>query len=156
MKLFYAVMIGAMGLAGVPGAVEGNNVPYPKENVAEFVVAKLDVTTLPSAVRPKRENGKKTFAEYGYVTRQIADKEAIIERAAGDSEINIRILEQRSSGLYVCTGGESKNAGRSRMQGVFLLTMKSATGLLRGRESFVEFEGCPVIGGADADADASY
>ena len=43
MKLF----CGVMALACVPAAVGGNNVPYPKEKVAEFVVEKLDVTTLP-------------------------------------------------------------------------------------------------------------
>src|SRR5438270_4454098 len=102
-------MVGIMGLISLPAAVEGNNAPYPKEKLAEFVVEKLDVTTLPTAIRLKRESGKKTFAEYGYVTLQIAEKEAIVEGAAGDSEINIRILEQKSSGLYVCIGSQRKS-----------------------------------------------
>jgi len=35
---------------------------YPKEKVAEFVVEKLDVTSIPSAIRPKREKGKRRSA----------------------------------------------------------------------------------------------
>ena len=57
MKLF----CGVMALACVPVLLASNNVPYPKENVAKFVVEKLDVTTLPSTIRPKPEKKKKTF-----------------------------------------------------------------------------------------------
>src|SRR5438270_5722351 len=107
-------MVGIMGLISLPAAVEGNNAPYPKEKLAEFVIEKLDVTTLPTAIRLKRESGKKTFAEYGYVTLQIAEKEAIVE-GAGDSEINIRILEEKPLGLYVCIGSQRKSSVNSRV-----------------------------------------
>lgn len=86
-------------------ALAGNNVSYPKENVAEFVVEKLDVTTLPPTIRPKPEKNKKTFGDYSYVTRQLDDKEGLVEAAPGGSQINIRILEQKSSGIYVCVQG---------------------------------------------------
>jgi len=69
MRLF----CGAVALPCVPMALAGNNVSYPKEKVAEFVVEKLDVTTLPSAIRPKPEKRKKTFGDCGYVTRQLGN-----------------------------------------------------------------------------------
>jgi hypothetical protein len=150
MKLFY----GVMALACVPAAVGGNNVPYPKENVAEFVVEKLDVTTLPTAIRPKPEKGKKTFGEYGYVTKQLDEKDVRVEAGAGNSQINIKILEQESAGIYVCVDGQGKNGDNGRIQRVFLLKMKNANGFLKGRESRMEFEGCPVIGGSDSDSAA--
>ena len=150
MKLVY----GVIALACVPAMVGAANGLYPKENLAGFVVEKLDVTTLSPAIRPKPQKGKKTFAEYGYVTRQIADKEAVLEVAPKTSQLNIRVLEQASSGIFVCVEGQGKDAG-NRIQRVYLLKMKSGNGLLKGRESWREFDGCPVVGGGDSEA-SSY
>jgi len=86
MKLFF----GVMALACVPVALAGNNVPYPKENVTQFVVEKLDVTTLPSTIRPKLEKRKKTFGEYGYVTRQLDEKGALVETTPRGSQISMK------------------------------------------------------------------
>src|ERR1700726_4029245 len=141
MKLF----CGVMALACVPAAVGGNNVPYPKEKVAEFVVEKLDVTTLPSAIRPKPEKKKKTFSDYGYVTRQLDEKQVLVEATSGGSQISIRVLEQKASEIYVCVGGPGKDASSGQIQRVFLLKRKNADGLLKGRESWREFDGCPAI-----------
>ena len=140
------LLCGVMALACVPVALAGNNVPYPKENVAEFVVERLDVTTLPSTIRPKPEKRKKTFGDYDYVTRQLDEKEALVETTPGGSQIDIRILEQETSGIYVCIEGPGKNASSGQIQRVFLLKLKNANGLLKGRESSKEFDGCPVIG----------
>ena len=74
---------GVIALAWAQAALAGNDFPYPKEKVAGFVVAKLDVTTLPSTIRPKPEKKKKTFGDYGYVTRQLDEKEARVEATLG-------------------------------------------------------------------------
>ena len=52
-----------MALACAPVALAGNGAAIPKENVAEFVSKKLDVTTLPSKIRPKPDKKKKTFGD---------------------------------------------------------------------------------------------
>ena len=150
------LLCGVMALASVPVAIAGNNVPYPKENVAEFVVEKLDVTTLPPTIRPKPEKRKKTFGDYGYATRRLDEKEALVEATPGGSQINIRILEQTTSGIYACVGGPAKSVGGGQIQRVFLLKMKNASGLLKGRESSKEFPGCPVIGVDPAAITDSY
>lgn len=117
------------------------------------MIEKLDVTTLPPAIRPKREKGKKTFAEYGYVTRPIADKEALeVADAPAGTQISMKVLEQESAGIFVCVGGQAKDAS-SRVQRVYLLRMKN---LLKGRESWREFDSCPVIGGLEGEASSSY
>jgi hypothetical protein len=152
MKLF----CGAIALACVQAAIAGNNVPYPKENVAEFVIEKLDVTTLPPTIRPKPEKRKKTFADYGYVTRQLDAKEVLVEATPGGSQINIRILEQKTSGIYACVGGPAKIVSGGQIQRVFLLKLKNASVLLKGRESSKEFPGCPVIGVDPAAITDSY
>jgi hypothetical protein len=150
------LLCGVMALVCVPMSVAGNNVAYPTEKVAEFVVEKLDIMVLPSTLRPRSEKRKKTFAEYGYVTRQLSEKEALVEATPGGSQINIRILEQEASGIYVCVGGPGKDASNGQIQRVFLLRLKHANGLLKGRESSKEFAGCPVIGVDPASITDSY
>jgi len=144
-----------MALACVPVALAAKNVSYPKENVAEFVAEKLDVTTLPPTIRPKPEKGKKTFGDYGYVTQQLDEEQALVEATPGGSQINIRILEQKTSGIYVCVGGPAKEVTGGQIQRVFLLKLKNANGLLKGGESSKQFAGCPVIG-VDPAATDSY
>jgi hypothetical protein len=147
---------GVIALACVPAAIARNNVPYPKEKVAEFVVEKLDVTTLPPTIRPKPEKRKKTFGDYGYVTRQLDAKEALVEATPGGSRINIRILEQETYGIYACVGGPAKSVSGGQIQRVFLLKLKNASGLLKGKESSKEFPECPVIGVDTAATTDSY
>jgi hypothetical protein len=150
------LLFGVVALACLPMALAGNSVPYPKEKVAEFVVEKLDVTTLPSAIRPKPEKRKKTFGDYGYVTRQLDEKAALVEATPGGLQLNIRVLEQEASGIYVCVGGPGKDVVNSQIQRVLLLKLKNANGLLKGRESSKEFAGCPVIGVDSASITDSY
>jgi hypothetical protein len=152
MKLF----CGVLALACVPVALARNNAAVPSEKVAEFVVEKLDITTLPSSIRPKPEKKKKTFSDYGYVTRRVEEKDAVVEATPGGAQINIRILEQKESQIYVCVQGPGQNASSGQLQRVFLLKLKNADGLLKGRESWKEFSGCPVIGVDPASVGDSY
>jgi len=143
-----------MVLASASVAVAGNNASYPDEKVGEFVVEKLDVTTLPSMIRPKVDKGKKTFGESGYPARELDEKRVLIETPAG-SQINIRILEQQSTGIYVCFEGPARNARAARIQRVLLLKLDDGNGLLKGKESSKEFVGCPAVGGPYDDSQSS-
>jgi hypothetical protein len=149
------LLSGLLVLAGVPVALAGNNAPLPKDNVAEFVGQKLDVTTLPSSIRPKPQKNKKTFSDYGYVMQQMDDKQKLIEATPEGSQINIKILEQNTSGIYVCVQASGQTPDSGPVQRVVLLKLKNADGLLKGRESWKEFSGCPVLGG-DAAGTGSY
>jgi len=151
MKLF----CGVIALACVPAALASNNVPYPNENAADFVVKKLDLTTLPSLIRPKPEKGKKTFGDYGYATHQLDEKEAFAEKTPGGSQISVKILEQKSAGIYVCVQGSGKDAASGQIQRVYFLKLKNANGLLKGKESYKEFDGCPAIGIDPSEGDSN-
>jgi hypothetical protein len=150
-KLLYGVA--ALAFASV--ALASTSLPYLTEKVAEFVIDKLDVTTLPSAIRPKHEKAKKTFSDYGYVTRQLDEKEAIIETTPNGQQIDIRVLQQEPAGIYVCVAGSEKNANKEHIQRVLFLKLKDVNGLLKSKESIREFTGCPAIGGADNDSAAN-
>ena len=136
--------------------VAGNHVPYPKENVAGFVMEKLDVTTLPAAIRPKREKDKKTFSDYGYAARQTDNKDSFVATGASGGEIDVRILALETSGIYVCLSNAGNDESKEKFQRTLLLKLKDSSGLLRSRESFKEFGGCPVLGGIDEGETSSY
>jgi hypothetical protein len=143
------VMSGVILLACVPLAVANGDAAYPKEKVAEFVVEKLDVTSIPSAIGLKRVKGKRTFSDYGYVTQKLNENEALVEAPQGNSQVGINILQEDKSGIYACLNARAQLQGGVQIQRVLVLKLKSSNGLLKGRESWKEFDSCPVIGGGD-------
>ena len=143
------VLLAVVALSYAPLGVAGNKAEYPNEKVAEFVIEKLDVTSLPSAFRPKKEKGKKTFADYGFTVQTVDENEAVIEAAGGKRKLSIKVLDQKSSGIYVCVAEPGENGGETKAQSVVLLKRKNPNALLKGRESFREFAACPEIGGSD-------
>jgi len=149
-KLFLTVV----ALCHAPMVVAENKADYPKEKIAEFVIERLDVTSLPSAFRLKKEKGKKTFVDYGFSVQSVGENEAIIKAPSGVSKLAIKILDQKSSAIYVCVSEPEQNGAETKMQSVILLKRKDPNALLKGRESFREFAACPVIGESDSAADS--
>ena len=143
------VLLAVLFLSYVPLGVAGNKAEYPNEKVAEFVINKLDVTSLPPGFWSKKVKGKKTIADYGLTAQTPNDNEAVIEAADGVRKLAIKVLDQTFSGIYVCIGTPGVNGGDTKTQSVVLLKMKDSNALLKGRESFREFAACPVIGGSD-------
>src|SRR5712691_9213472 len=141
-------------LSYAPLVVAGDETAYPKEKVAAFVVQKLDLTSLPSALRPKKEKRKKTFADYGFTVQTVNENEAVIEAPGGVRRLAIKVLDQKSAGIYVCVAEPGENGGSTKTQTVILLKRKDANALLKGRESFREFTACPVVGGSDATSNS--
>jgi hypothetical protein len=78
-KRIMKVLCGLIVLTCVSLALARNGAAYPTEKVAEFLVQKLDVTTLPPEIQPKPEKGKKTFDDYGYVTRKLDERGVLLE-----------------------------------------------------------------------------
>ena len=147
------VLLLVLFLSSVPLGVAGNRAEYPNEKVAEFVINKLDVTSLPSEFWANKAKGKKTFADYGFTAQTPNDNEAVLE-ANGVRKLAIRILEENSSGIYVCVGTPELNGADTKTQSVVLLKRKDSSALLKGRESSREFAACPVIGGSDSSANS--
>ena len=136
-------------------AVADNKTEYPKERIAEFVIEKLDITSLPSAFRPKKEKDKRTFADYGFTGHSVGENAAIVEASSGLRTLAITVLDQKSSGIYVCVTEPGQNGADTKMQTVVLLKRNNPNGLLKGRESFREFAACPLIGESDSTADSN-
>jgi cytochrome c oxidase subunit 2 len=149
MKLLY----GAIVLAFAPLLFAGNGALYPSEKIAAFVFEKVDVTTLPSAIRPKVVKSKKTFGDYGYVAREVDERKALLDSPQGAPKISIEVLEAQKSGIFVCVNSQASGKSGAKFQRVLLLRLKD--GLLKGRETWKEFDACPVIGGGDQDSSSS-
>jgi len=62
------------------------------------------LTSLPSGLRPKKEKGKKTFADYGFEVQTVDESEAVLE-AGGMRRLAIKVLDQKSSGIYLLRCG---------------------------------------------------
>jgi hypothetical protein len=77
------------------------------------------------------------------------ENEAVIEAEGGVRRLAIKVLDQTSSGIYVCVAEPGENGGDTKAQSVVLLKRKNPNTLLKGRESFREFSTCPVIGGSE-------
>ena len=147
------VLLAVVALSYAPLAVARNKSEYPNEKVAAFVIEKLDVTSLPSTFRPKKEKGKKTFADYGFMAQTMDENEAVMEAPGGVRRLAIKVLAQKTSGIYVCLAEPAENDGKPKNQSVLLLVKRNdPSALLKGRESFREFAACPVIGGSDSTA----
>jgi hypothetical protein len=119
---------------------------YPTEKVMAFVVDKLDLASLPSVFRPKKEKGKNTFTDYGYTAQTAEEKEVFMVASDGVRKLSIKILQQDAKGIYVCVAEPSEDGGKPRVQSVILLRRKDSRSFLNGRESMKEFTACAVIG----------
>jgi hypothetical protein len=145
-------LLAVAALAYAPLGLASNKAAYPKEKVAAFVAEKLDLTSLPSTLRPKKEKGKRTIADYGFSAQTVSENETVIEGVSGGKKFAITILDQTSSGIYACVAEPGENRGAAKIQTVIFLKRKDASALLRARESWREFSACPVIGGSDSTA----
>jgi len=152
-KIEVTLAIGALACASVVMARE--TAAYPKEKVAAFVVEKLDVTSLPSAYRPKTVKGKKTLADYGYTVQQLEEKLALVTASNGASKLSITILQQGAAGIYACVAEGLPDGSSPTTQSVVLLKRKDSNAFLKGRASGKEFGSCPVMGGSDEDSAVS-
>jgi hypothetical protein len=153
MKMKIKAVLAIVALSYAPLGVAGNKAEYPNEKVAEFVIEKLDVTSLPSTFRPKKEKGKKTFADYGFTVQTVDENEAVLESAGGVRRLAIKVLERKSSGIYVCVA-EPGESGGQKTQSVLVLKGNEPSALLKARESFREFAACPAVGGSDSTANS--
>src|SRR3984893_9921206 len=154
MNMKNRAVLAMMALSYASLGMAGNKAEYPNEKVAEFVVEKLDVTSLPTTFRPKKEKGKKTFADYGFTVQTVDETEAVIEAVGGVKRFAIKVLDQKSSGIYVCLAEPGDNGSQAKTQSVLVLKRNDPSALLKGRESFREFAACPVIGGSDSTANS--
>jgi len=90
---------------------------------------------------------------YGFRAQSVDENEAIVEASSGPRRLAIKVLDQRFSGIYGAEPGQ--NGAETKTQSVIHLKRKNPNALLRGRESFLEFAACPLIGESGSTADSN-
>jgi hypothetical protein len=150
LKIEAFLAIAAIACAAV--ALPAKDTPYPSEKLAAFVVEKLDVTSLPTSYRPKKQKGKKTLTDYGYTVQKLDETEALVEGTGGTRKLSIKILQEGPSGIYACMAQANRDGHDPEAQSVVLLQRKGSSDLLTGRETWREFKSCPVIGESDSSS----
>jgi len=84
---------------------------------------------LPSAIRPKPIERKKTFGDCGYVAGELFEKKALLDPPQRAPQVSIDVLEAQKSGIHVCVNSQSASESHDRFQRVLLRKLK--TGFLR-------------------------
>jgi hypothetical protein len=148
------VLLAFVALFCTPLVMARNKAAYPSENVARFVVDKLDVASLPSAFRPKKEKGKKTFADYGFQTQIVDENNALLTASGGGKSLTIKVLDHNSGGIYVCLAESKQDEDTGKSQSVIRLKWKDRDALLEAHATFREFAACPVVDADDSAANS--
>jgi hypothetical protein len=116
---------------------------YPKEHLAQFVAEKLDTTTFPSSIGPRRAKGKYTFKDYGFVARKVTENQVVLEEEDGSWRFRVGILERRDAGIFVCLEDQALNGGSYHTQSVLFLDRSDEQSLLKGQATKTTFKECP-------------
>jgi hypothetical protein len=135
----------ALILSFAPAAIGDDSSLYPKEHLAQFVAEKLDVTSFPSSIGPRRTKGRYTFGDYGFVARKVTEKEAVLELEDGGWRFRLGVLERTDAGIVLCLEDQALNGGSYHTQSVLLLSRQDAQDLLKGHESRTTFKDCPTF-----------
>ncbi len=123
--------------SGVPDcdpALDASTLAYTVSTVVE----KLDVTSFRNSIGPRRQGGKHTFRDYGFVLIQSGDRRAVVREAGGPWEFIITLLG--SEPVTICLEDKARNGGSYHTQHAYVLT-PAEDGLLQA--SFTENSACP-------------
>ena len=145
MKLRVNPILAIALLASAQVGMADDKAAYPNEKSAAFVIQNLDITSLPSDFRPKKEKGKKTFTDYSFTTQKLNDNEALIEAPGNVRSLSIKVLEVSASGIYACVAEPAQDGSTPRVQNVIRLQRKDSDNLLKGRLTWKNFSSCPTI-----------
>lgn len=81
----------------------------------QVLIDKLDVTSFPSSIGPRREKNKIHFSDYGFKLREIRNGAATLE-TQGEWKFQIRILDRRAGAAWICIEDKALNGGSYHSQ----------------------------------------
>ncbi len=133
-----------MAIAVMAWGMAQSDTVYPVKDVVQFVVDRLDVTSFPSSIGPRREKNKTSFKDYGFTKREIKGNEVVLEEEGGGWKFTVAVLKRSDQGILVCIADRAVNGGSYNTQGPLFLVRKDGKSLLRwdGREA-PEVKECP-------------
>lgn len=93
MKLIAIAAVVAIG-PSLAASVNANDV--------DRIISKLDLTTFPNSLSPRRAPGKTTFADYGFITVAKTASGATLVRKNDDASKSFVVISNNSKHLRLC------------------------------------------------------
>jgi hypothetical protein len=122
----------------------GGPVPkYPTRNLAQFVIDKLDLTSFPSSIGPRRAEGKASFQDYGAFPRKVSEDEADLALKDESWWYRIAILKRTDSDIFACFEDRATYPARYHTQNVLWLLRPDSQSMLNAEISKIAFDDCP-------------
>jgi hypothetical protein len=87
---------------------------------------------------------------------RLFETEALVEETGGTLKLSIKILQEGPTGIYTCMAQANRDGHDPEAQSVILLTRRGSNDLLKGRETWKEFQSCPIIGGSGGGNSVEY
>ena len=105
---------------------------YPKTGAVNLIIEKLDITSFPSSIGPRREPGKTFFKDYGFDSTRTTDRTADLETMEKDWIFHFDVVDISDSGIVICLTDKAQNGGSYSANDVLLLTRENPDSLLKG------------------------
>ncbi len=107
----------------------------------QAVAARLDMTSFPNSIGPRRSEGKFTLADYGF-TQVEADGQAVrFTEPEGGWIFTVTVLDERVGRLRLCVADTAENGG-SYDTVKAIEVVEGATGLLHATANRVNHPDC--------------
>jgi len=114
-----------------------------KTDTVDSIIAKLDLTSFPNSVGPRRTEGKKSFADYGFVPTDTDAKGAVLT-AEFRWDMSFTILSSTDKEVHICFWDRALNGGTYNSTSALSLTKRSDD-MWIAREVKGGFEGCANV-----------
>lgn len=115
-------------------------------NLALLVVSRLDVTSFPLLIGPRRAVGKITFADYGFVPVKTDRDEVVLESPQHDWRFDIRVLKHHAGAdrITICLRDRALSGTYDAQQALLLHAVGKSSRLV-AEQNLERNESCPVF-----------
>jgi hypothetical protein len=109
------------------------------------VAGMIDVMSFPNSIGPRREEGLKTFADYGFTTVELVDRTVELYEDDRSWMFGITVLDASDSRLVLCRLDKALGGPTYHSQDAMAF-QPGEGGLLVATEGKIEDPACPHIG----------
>ena len=134
-------LIVVASLLALPPAAASGLVDLEPTAVAQMI----DVTSFPNSIGPRREDGLKTFVDYGFTTVELVDRTVELYQDDRSWMFGITVLDASDSRLVLCVLDKALGGPTYHTQDARAFQVGEG-GLLVATGGRIEDSACPHIG----------
>jgi hypothetical protein len=125
------ILAAALSLLSVPAFAE----------TPQAIAERLDLTSFPNSIGPRRDAGLFTFADYGFTVVEANGQTVRFNEPEGGWVFNVTVLDTRNGRLRLCVADNAENGGSYDTVSA-LEVVEGATGLLHATANRVNHPDC--------------